>query len=221
MDTPPFTPSVEPAPQPAPAPVLPVMPTSPPAKSNWPTVALIAVILILGYAILAWSMNLWPFSAEGAISPTPTPSTNLCQDAPSCLIYNPGLATWENRCGDVVEVPQGGWCVPVAGTADWKTYTNTQYGFEVRYPATVVVRTDMSTTYNVRFITNNTEFMAISIETQAQYQDEVASGHDIASSVLGQNNNYVALAGFPQDCPTCSSYEAIKSQIISTFRFTQ
>ena len=58
------------------------MPVSPAAKSNWPVVTLITVILILGYAILAWSMNLWPFAAssEMAVSPTPTSSVSTTPD---------------------------------------------------------------------------------------------------------------------------------------------
>jgi len=109
-----------PIPPPMPSPLP---PTPKKGMSIW-IALVISVVVVAVYGAYAYYFTAWPFS-PGA---TPTP-TAQCQTPPSCLAYDAGSRTWQNNCGDVVEEPAGGWCIP--GASSWKTYSDAQYGFSL------------------------------------------------------------------------------------------
>ena len=110
-----------------PAPV-PMMPVEQP-KAKWPMIVGVTVLaLALAYSAFAYLSGSWPLQntevAQETPSPSPTPTTS-CKPRPACLDATPACKLPE---------PIEGWC-QTSPTSDWKTYTNTQYGFEFKYPS--------------------------------------------------------------------------------------
>jgi len=94
---------------------LPITPVEPKKKFNskiWVPIIII-IILIVGYTVLASQMNWWPLGNNPvAISVSPTPIQTLSPSATP------------------------------SSTSDWKTYTDTKYGFQIKYPSTWEVLAD-------------------------------------------------------------------------------
>ncbi|MBU1102498.1 hypothetical protein KJ853_02465 [Patescibacteria group bacterium] len=99
---------------------------NPYSKKTWLLILSIAVVAILaaGGGVFAWQK--W-------FSPVPSPSIHACiQDAKQCPD-----GSYVGRTGpncEFAECPSASPSVSPDATADWQTYRNQEYGFEVKYP---------------------------------------------------------------------------------------
>lgn len=99
--------------------------TSPaiPLKSNTTKVAAwvlaSAIVVLGGYIALAKYQQIWPFASKGIACTT---EAKICPDGTSVGRTGPNCEF--TACPSVTPDE----------TAGWKTYTNTQYGFEFKYP---------------------------------------------------------------------------------------
>lgn len=106
------------------------LPPSAPGPHWKPAFFGLVILLALagGYAWAANEMSWWPYGETGVVYESPTPEASpvvSCMPRPACLDATPACKPPE---------PIEGWC-QTSPTSDRKTYTNTQYGFEFKYPA--------------------------------------------------------------------------------------
>ena len=100
---------------PTPAPMTsPMSPPPMPKKGMSPWLAVgIAAVVILAYVAFSAYAGMWPFAPAASVSPTPTASAGALPTASS------------TPTATISATPD---------TTGWKTYTNTQYGFSIKYP---------------------------------------------------------------------------------------
>jgi len=92
---------------------------------------------------------------------------------------------------------------PVDETAKWKTYTNTQYGFEMKYPANFKATDDSLTPNNLslHFGYNNTPYIGdISMQVFKNTRNETALQYF-------EREKNSAIQGFASKCQTCANLD--------------
>jgi len=92
---------------------------------------------------------------------------------------------------------------PVAKTADWKTYTNTQYGFELKYPSDfkITVNKNPAGYLNLYLGYSNTSYIG-DIAIQVIENDK----NQASVQYFTQEKNK-ALQGFASKCQTCANMD--------------
>lgn len=145
----------------------------------------------------------------------------------------------------VTTLPEGTTATTAASTANWKTYTNTKYGFTLTfddlwkgYQVKESVPNDLETLLRIYIPTTSAKYytdpkgyanpLTIVVSTPAQWaelQKQAQNGEIPAlGPVLAKNDKYVFTYGSWQDCPEdlCSKINSQELQkIISSFKVNQ
>jgi hypothetical protein len=113
----------------------------------------------------------------------------------------------------------------------WKTYTSTQYGFEVQYPQYASVSTSNQTYPTFKFLipvpgapSAPWQILTVMILTKQQYQERNSNPNVQQLALLAQNNTYVAVYQGAQECPEktlCDTNAKTAEQIMTSFKFTK
>lgn len=102
------------------SPVPPEIPTTPPINSSSPKKSVLIIFLIVFIIILA-SLNIYLFVKSRTSSQTPAASPTPVVRASPTLLPAEASAKVDNP------------------TANWKTYKNNEYGFEIKYPLDLTI----------------------------------------------------------------------------------
>lgn len=162
------------------------------------------VIVVLTLSILAGGLlfiNYWPSSDEPIVAVTiPRPST-----------------TPTSTSTPVTDIP-----------ADWKTYINTEYGFEFWYPVDfTVIQSGVATnaSFTVALSSLDWKVAYFTIMTKGEYKMRLADPNNYQqTNVIAQNATHVAGYAGPQECPNtevCQTYQSAVDLIRPTFKFTE
>ena len=98
-------------------------------------------------------------------------------------------------------------------TADWKTYSNKEYGYEIRYPNNLTLQEQLPTTY---FFLLNPEDPQSGVFWIDERQIELPTSEDKNSKVFVVEKNKIRINCIKQYCES-----ALYSEIISTFKFIE
>jgi hypothetical protein len=150
--------------------------------------AIIAVVAVGTLAYLAGKMNL----SVNISAPTPVATSSNQTPAPATPTPSPDV------------------------TANWQVYTNSQYGFQIKYPGNFQALTDSNNLYGwpnavVLFYSGGQSYdLPVEVwNTQAQYQAKYPSGTTVFTTSGGK---FITL--------TNVNHTPEVDQIIATFKFT-
>lgn len=107
-------------------------------------------------------------------------------------------------------------------TSDWKTYANTKYGFEIKYPSTWGLKSvnegPIPNQKRVSFMFN-TPGNLIGFTIVANTKEELAPYHGVGTK-LGENNDYVFSSRLPDGYVIPDELKSEYLTLLSTFKFT-
>jgi hypothetical protein len=184
-------------------PILPPIPAPPEPKKKSYTWLLILILflLALGLSFFAWESYRLK-SQLGQVIQSPSPQ------ASSTIVVSPvpeATQSAVSTSSPSAEFP-----------ADWQTYTNTQYGFELKYPSNFKALTDQENLYGwpqavVLFYSGGQSYdLPVEVwDSEAEYQEKY-KGVTFTRQVFQKGDKFITLVNMNND--------PVVDQIIASFK---